>query len=70
MRARTVEAAGWPAYTHGRARTPLQAVLVLDPVTRRPSSHAVLWMESQQRARDLVQASRQAAGRGGAASCC
>ncbi|EFN52594.1 hypothetical protein CHLNCDRAFT_138621 [Chlorella variabilis] len=32
---------------------PQKAVLVLDPVTRRPSSHAVLWMESQQRARDL-----------------
>ena len=35
----------------------LQAQRVFDPVTGRPSSHAVLWMESEQRARDLVQAS-------------
>lgn len=26
-----------------------------DPVTGKPSSHAVLWMESNQRALDLVQ---------------
>lgn len=35
----------------------LQAQRVFDPVTGRPSSLAVLWMESEQRARDLVQAS-------------
>lgn len=33
----------------------LQAHLVRDPVTGKPSSHAVLWMESNQRARDLMQ---------------
>lgn len=33
----------------------LQAHLVKDPVTGRPTSHAVLWMESEQRARDLAQ---------------
>ena len=32
-----------------------QVHLVADPVTRKPSSHAVLWVESHQRARDLVQ---------------
>jgi hypothetical protein len=33
---------------------PQKAHLVRDPVTGKPSSHAVLWMESNQRARDLV----------------
>ncbi|KAI7842797.1 hypothetical protein COHA_003543 [Chlorella ohadii] len=41
---------------------PTKAHVVLDPVTRNPSSHAVLWMESNQRARDLVQVLGQARG--------
>lgn len=34
--------------------TGVQAAVVHDPVTGRPSSHAVLWFESVQRARDVI----------------
>ena len=39
-----------------------------DAVTRLHSGHAVLWVESGQRARDLVQASKQAGGVGATAA--